>query len=367
MRYPLLEIDLNVIYDNAVRLKNICTDAGIEPYAVIKGYNALNPVSEAIVEAGYTCLGSSRLPHLRRVRERGLPVRTLALRIPMPSEVEDLVRWCDISLNSEFETLKRIDAEAASQKRPHNVILMRDLGDLREGIFDRDVFRETAVRVERELPHLHLLGIGSNLSCYGTARPTGENLAWLAEDAAEIERQIGRKLDVVSGGASTSLTPLIRGEMPQGINNLRIGAPLLYRPAEDLGLAEHELTEIRNAFTLHAEIVELNEKPTHPIGELGLDCFGNSKTFTDRGVRRRALVAVGAFDIGSHDKLLPLDPDIETLGCSSDHMIVDIHNSERAYALGDPIAFRMLYQAILFTTENALVAKKYVRGGPAQA
>lgn len=39
------------------------------------------------------------LAHLRALKERGLDVETAALRIPMLSEVEELVRWCDTVSN----------------------------------------------------------------------------------------------------------------------------------------------------------------------------------------------------------------------------------------------------------------------------
>ncbi|MDI4740284.1 hypothetical protein MJN54_33745, partial [Salmonella enterica subsp. enterica serovar Kentucky] len=41
-------------------------------------------------------------------------------------------------------------------------------------------------------------------------------------------------------------------------------------------------------YILEAEIIELNSKPTVPVGELGVDAFLQSKTFVDRGIRRRA-------------------------------------------------------------------------------
>ncbi|UQZ89420.1 alanine racemase [Deltaproteobacteria bacterium Smac51] len=351
---PTLDIDLTRIYDNAVLMKSFLQARGINPTAVIKGFNGIDEVVGTIVEAGYDCVASSRLHHLRRVRERGWPVKTLALRIPMMSEIPELVGVCDISFNSQLETIRLINEEAARQKTTHQVVLMRDLGDLREGIFAAERFIETAVEIERGFPNIHLSGIGSNLACYGTVRPTPENLGELADNAREIERAIGRKLEIVSGGASSSVPLAVRGQMPAGINHLRIGAILMYHT---ISLAADELSELQHAFLLTAEIVEIGEKPTRPHGELGRDCFGNTKRFEDRGLRRRALLAIGAFDVGDCVKLMPLDEKVEVLGGSSDHMIVDIHDSERHYRLGEIMSFRLPYQSVLMTTASESVHK----------
>ena len=96
--YPRLLIDPNLAEKNASVVRQICLDCNIRPMAVIKGFNALPALVDAIIAAGYTRFGSSRIAHLRALKERGLDVETAALRIPMLSEVEELVRWCDISL-----------------------------------------------------------------------------------------------------------------------------------------------------------------------------------------------------------------------------------------------------------------------------
>lgn len=356
--FPLLDIDLQIINNNAKTLLNLCRENGIEPFAIVKGFNGIDSITEAIVEAGYKTIGSSRIPHLKRAKGANLPVETLALRIPMQSEVKDVISFCDISLNSEVETLRLLDREAGAQGKTHKVIIMRDLGDLREGIIDREKFVKTAVFVEESLKNLHLYGVGANLTCYGSVIPTTKNLSVLAEDAREIEAIIGRKLEIVSGGNTTSIPLVARGEMPEGINNLRIGEAIVL-PCDLMDLWKCPVPGLSNeGMTLKAEIIEIGEKPTHPIGKLGTNCFGNCCTYEDKGVRRRALLAMGAFDFGDCEQLIPEDDDIQVLGASSDHTIVDIHDSKRDYRLGDTISFQLHYQAMLFATDNALITKR---------
>lgn len=356
--YPVLEINQELVYKNAVIIRNLCKSAGIEPAAVIKGYNALPAIIEPILQAGYKTLASSRISHLVAIQEKKYPVEAMLIRIPMLSEVKNVVRFSSISLNSEIETIARLDQMARDIGAKHKIILMRDLGDLREGIFDRELFIETACRVEKDFSGIILHGIGTNLGCYGSVLPTAENLSQLVEDAREIERRIGRKLDVVSGGATTSIPLLAMGGMPNGINHLRIGeAIVLSHDLEnfyDCPLPGHS----NDTLTLKAQIVEIGEKPTHPVGKLCVNCFGETPVYEDRGIRRRAILAIGAFDLGAPEKLVPSDRDIKILGSSSDHTIIDIHDCKTPYKLGDIVSFTLCYQNMLFATANPLVQKK---------
>ncbi|MBR4400699.1 MAG: alanine/ornithine racemase family PLP-dependent enzyme [Synergistes sp.] len=359
-RYPLLEIDINVIRRNAAAILRECRKRGIEPFAVVKGFNAIPEVMAAMADAGYKTLASSRLQHLAAAKDAGLPVKTLGLRIPMLSEVDDVVRICDISLNSQAETLRALDRASEAAGRVHNVILMKDLGDLREGIFDSGEFIKTAVYIERELRNLHLYGTGTNLTCYGSVIPTNENLSMLAEDTVKIEEAIGRRLEVVSGGGTSSIPLMMSGEMPKKINNLRIGEANALS-CDLAGYWQCPIEGLSNrSFVLKAEIIEIGEKPTHPIGKLGINCFGDIPHYEDRGVRRRALLALGAFDVADPGKLIPDDPGIKVLGASSDHMIIDIHDSKCSYKLGDIVSFTLRYQAMLFSTECPCVEKRII-------
>jgi predicted amino acid racemase len=361
MKYPLLEIDTQLVYTNAATLHRLCLEKHVEPTAVIKGFNGIDYITDVIVQTGFRRLASSRLNHLKQVKEKGYAVQTMALRIPMASELSELVCYADISLNSEYLTLKELNAEAKRQEKIHGVILMRDVGDLREGIWERERLYGLAKQVEYEFPNLSLYGIGVNLTCYGSVIPTTDNLSELVEDAREIERLLGRTLDIVSGGSTSSLPLVIKGGLPDGINDLRIGEALMV-PCDLLGYWNCEVPELSNrALLLRAQIIECGEKPTMPRGSLGANGFGSYRSYEDRGVRRRALLALGVFDIGDYEKLLPVDPGVKVLGGSSDHLIVDIHDSSRVYKLGDIIDFELCYKSMLFATGSPLIEKVKVR------
>jgi predicted amino acid racemase len=187
--------------------------------------------------------------------------------------------------------------------------------------------------------------------------PTGENLGELADDSREIEQRLGHSLEIVSGGGTSSFALLLKNGIPPGINDLRIGEALAV-PRVFSDYWKCCVPELSNRiFILKAQIIECGEKPTMPKGVLGTDGFGNYKTYEDRGWRRRALLALGVFDIGDYGKLLPVDPDLKILGGSSDHLIVDIQDSRRDYRLGDIVEFELSYLSMLYATASPLIQK----------
>ncbi|MDL2253910.1 alanine racemase [Ruminococcaceae bacterium OttesenSCG-928-I18] len=354
---PMLTIDAKVIRQNIQILGDIAEKQGVKMAAVVKGFHNIDGITDVFIEAGLRQIASSRLSHLEQVKKRHPGAETMALRIPMLSEVEMLVRSADISLHSERETLRVLNREAKRQHKTHRVILMRDVGDLREGMIDYQMFIETAKWVEKELDSLELYGTGANFTCYGSVIPTPKNLSELLSETRLIEKEIGRDLEVVSGGSTSSLPLLIHGGLPQGVNHLRVGEAFLV-PYEVLNYWGCPVQGLSNeALTLSAEIIEIGEKPTHPIGIQGADGFGNFRRYEDKGTRRRALLALGVLDVGDLNKLLPRDKGVKILGGSSDHLIVDIQDSQRQYHLGDCLEFGLRYTSMLFSTGCPYIAK----------
>ena len=112
---------------------------------------------------------------------------------------------------------------------------------------------------------------------------------------------------------------------------------------------------------LVAEVVELETKPSVPIGETGQDAFGGTPTFTDRGMRKRAILNIGRQDVVV-DGIEPLDPGIIVLGGSSDHLILDVEDAQEKVKLGDEITFYPGYGALLALSTSPYVQKVVVKG-----
>lgn len=348
--YPRLLIDLDALYQNASYLIGKCRSAGISVAGVIKGFTGLIPPTEVMTAAGAAQIASSRTEQLSDVKAAGVATPTMLLRIPMLSEVPEVIRTSDYSLESEVSVLDALETECEKRGVRHKVIIMAEMGDLREGIFDPDELVRTCVHVENDLPHLELAGVGTNLGCYGSIRPTPEKLSELVAHAERVESAIGRKLDIVSGGATSSYPLVDNGTMPARINHLRIGEGMLIGTALTELWALPHLPLEKDVFLLEAEVIECRDKPTHPIGEIAFDAFGNRPTYVDRGVRRRALIGIGKADVGNIEWLVPKLPGAEVLGGSSDHTILDVQDCTPCPAVGDVCAFRVPYGGMLFLT-----------------
>ncbi|MBO3444357.1 MULTISPECIES: alanine racemase [Clostridia] len=359
-KYPILEINLNKIYQNTEYIVNLCKEKDITVAGVVKGVNAQIEVVKKMVDGGCKYIASSRIEQLIDIRKNKIENENMLIRMPMVGELEEVVKYIDISLNSEIETINKIEKECKKQNKEHKIILMMDLGDLREGIFDENEFINTALYIENNLKYVKLYGVGTNLSCYGSIKPSYENLNKLCNVATKIENHIGRELDLISGGATTTLPLIIENNIPKKINNLRVGEAILV--GRDLiDFWGYDVDGInKDTIILKAEIIELKNKPSYPIGEMFIDAFGNKPTYEDKGVRKRAILGIGKQDFVFHDSLIPLDEGIEIVGSSSDHLIIDIQNSNKEFKLGDILDFGMFYPNVLYLTSSNYVNNKYL-------
>ena len=359
-RYPQLVINLEHARENVANIVRRCGDKGIRVTGVIKVVNGLPEVCRAYYEGGCKVLASSRIQHLRDLREQGIGDEFELLRIPMMSEIPDVIRYADISLNSDGSVLRALNEEALKQGKIHRVILMADVGDLREGYWERDELLRDALMTENELKGLYLEGVGMNVGCYGSVLPSFENMQYLVDCAEMIEKAIGRKLDVISGGGTSSLMRVFDGDVPERINDLRVGGePLVaYTLKHVYGYPmewQHE-----DVIRMRAEVLEVRDKPSHPVGELAVDAFGHKNVYKDRGIRKRALLGIGRQDYGEPADIPNEDPHMEILGASSDHTIVDIEDSDREYRAGDIVEIRIKYAQLMYMSGRPDVVVKYV-------
>lgn len=352
-----LEINLNKIMENSKLVVEKCRPLGIDVLGVTKGFSAKPRIVKAMLQGGITELADSRLENISSLRKKGFTQSMTLLRIPRLSAVKKVIALADYSVNSELSVIKKLSEAAISEGKTHNIILMVDVGDLREGVLPED-----AIEMARKISHLkgvQLFGIGTNMGCYGGILPTLQNLNMLLDIGRKIEECIGEKLQVISGGGTSSLKLIETGEMPAGINQLRIGEGIL------LGTDTTHDNQIpwlhQDAFVLRAEVIEVKSKPSIPTGEIGHDSFGGTPVFEDNGLRKRAIVALGRQDVNV-DGLFPMDPRMHVMGASSDHLLVDVTDAAQDIKVGKQISFRLNYQGLLFLCNSKYVKKVYIRG-----
>ena len=353
-QYPQLEFDLALLRSNADAVISRCRGMGIRVCGVVKGVDGMPEAARVLRAAGAAELGTSRLEQVAKCRAAGVQGPWLLIRIPGLTELPDVVALCETSLQSEWPTLLALEEECLRQNKTHRVIVMTDLGDLREGFWDKKELVDVCERVERDLPHVHLAGIGVNLTCYGSTKPTPEKMNELVGLARQVEQRIGRKLEIVSGGATSSFTLVHWGTMPAGVNHLRIGEAILLGKDLQVDWGIRDMDYLRmDALTLRAEVVEVKDKPTYPIGEFAIDAFGRKPVYEDRGIRRRAILALGRADVGELESLIPREPGLTVIGGSSDHCIVDVEDCPRRLQVGDIVEFSLCYSHMLYATARS--------------
>ena len=352
MSSPRLEVDLEAVGHNARHLVAALGARGIRVVGVTKSVLAWANVARALVDAGVVGLGDSRVENLAALRHRGFDAPLTLVRSPMPSQVDAVVRNADVSLNTEDTVLRSLAAAATRQATTHGVVLMVELGDLREGVPMVDVVE--MARSIRHLPWLERTGIGTNLSCQSGVVPDQQKMDELSGLAEEVEVACDVELAVVSGGNSASLAWALSTPDVGRIDELRLGEaillgidPLDRRPIEGLR---------QDGFRLVAEVIEVKTKPSTPWGDVAQSAFGAVRP-TDSpapsGTQRRAILALGRQDVDPDGLIAPAG--FTVLGASSDHLVIDIGTHD--VSVGEEVGFGLGYGALLRASTSPFVAK----------
>ncbi len=354
MGRPYVTIDLGKIEHNARTVVRLCAEHGIGVTGVTKGTCGSPEVARAMLRGGVSSLGESRMENVVRLRAAGIDAPLMLLRIPPLSSVNEVVERVDLSLNSELAVLAGLSEAACRLGSVHPVLVMVDLGDLREGVWPDDLI--PFVRELLGLPGVRLVGLGANLTCYGGVIPTEHNMERLVACAERVEQSFGIELPWLSGGNSSALPLIAAGGMPRRINHARIGEAILL--GRETIRHEPWPGTFQDAFLLHAEVIERKEKPSVPIGERSVDAFGRRRAFEERGAVQRALLNVGREDVDVAG-LRPLDERLSVLGASSDYLIVDVTEAGGEVRVGDELAFGLGYGALLAAMDSEYVEKRF--------
>ncbi|OOG26437.1 hypothetical protein B1C78_05070 [Thioalkalivibrio denitrificans] len=353
MASPTLTIDLDKIEHNARTVTDLCARHGIEVAGVTKAVCGEPQVAMAMLRGGVAGIADSRLESIHRLAAAGVPGHRLLLRLPALSAVDEVVGSVDASLNSELSVLTALSDAARGRGRVHEVILMVDLGDLREGVWPDELV--ALARAVRDLPGIAIRGVGANLACLGGVVPDEANMNRLVELAEAVEAAIGERLRWISGLNSSGLALLASGRLPGGINHARIGEAILLG-RETIHRNPWPGT-FQDAFALHAEVLELKRKPSRPVGERSQDAFGHLPAFEDRGERDRALVGIGREDMDL-EGLTPHDERLDIVGGTSGYLVVDVTEAAGEIRVGDTLGFTPNYSALVGAMTSGYVGKR---------
>ena len=353
MTAPRLEIDLDHLTDNARRLVARLAPKGISVTGVTKVGAGSVEVAAAIAAGGVVALGDSRVEHLERLASVAPALPRTLIRTPMASQAARVVAVADTSMNTEVTVIDRLSAAAVDQGRTHGVIVMVELGDLREGVLAGELLAIAGHVLGS--PGLELAGIGTNLACQSGVVPDLFNLGELSQMAVEVERTYGIELAVVSGGNSSSLGWALGCTDTGRVNDLRLGEaivlgrdPLHGDPIEGLHT---------DAVRLVAEVIECKDKPARPWGARARSTFRGARPegATAPAFVRQALLAVGHQDVEPAGLTPP--PGVRILGASSDHLVVDV--GDTGVAVGDEVTFAPDYRAVLRAMSSGSVSTSF--------
>lgn len=348
--FPTVRVRLDAVRENTASVA--CRFDG-DLAAVTKGVCGDPHVAEAMLQGGADLLADSRIENLRRL-DRRFDADLLLLRIPMASEIEAVARVADASLHSEIDTLEALSATCQHLETTHRVIVMVDVGDRREGVLPENL--DPFLRRADDLPGIEVAGIGTNFACMSGLQATTEKVAELRDLAESAESTLGRELPVVSAGGSAILPRLADPDGLAGVTQLRIGEGILLgtEPTEDVPVSYLR----QDAFRISAEVVELKEKPAAPDGETAQAAFGDPPTVEDGGKQTRAVVALGRQDVEPSD-LEPVRDDVDVIGASSDHTVLDVSGASPAVEVGDRLVFRPGYGSLLGAFTSPYVRPRY--------
>ncbi|WP_084631066.1 alanine/ornithine racemase family PLP-dependent enzyme [Demequina aestuarii] len=354
MTAPRIEVDLAAIEHNARTLVARLAPTGITVTGVTKATLGSPQVARAMLRGGVTRLADSRIENLERLRRSGITAPLTLLRSPAPAQAPRAILAADVSLVSDIDVVRSLAEAARAVGGGHGVVLMVELGDLREGLMPGELL--TTARQVAAVDGVKLVGVGANLACLSGVIPGAEQMRDLSALASLVSTRLGLPDLRVSGGNSANL-PWALGRGPVGaVNDLRLGEAML------LGLDPLTALPIdglrTDAFTVVGAVIESREKPTAPWGELAPIAAraahaGQSAPAVRAGRARRiqTIVALGRQDSDPDGLTAPAGASV--LGATSDHLVLE---TSTVIAAGTEMRFGVDYGALLRAMASPFVA-----------
>src|SRR5690606_16118860 len=102
--------------------------------------------------------------------------------------------------------------EAKRQDKIHKIIIMIEMGDLREGVLGEELmdFYQQIIH----LSNIEIRGIGTNLNCLSGVMPTQDKLIQLSLYKQLIEAKFNIQIPWVSGGTSVAIPLILKNARP---------------------------------------------------------------------------------------------------------------------------------------------------------
>lgn len=338
--------------DSVFREKNI--DWGI----VTKLLCGEDTFLKEVLALGVKEVHDSRVSNLVALKKMAPNVQTVYIKPAPKQSIPDIIRYADVSFQTELDIIRLLSQEAQRQNKLHKIIIMIEMGDLREGVMGDDLV--DFYRQIFQLPGITVIGLGANFNCLHGVMPTQDKLIQLSLYKQIIDARFNIEIPWVSGGTSVTIPLLFNHQMPRGINHFRIGEALFF--GLNLFTGETFAGMHDDVFELAAEIIELNEKPMIPTGLLAENPSGESYAIDESLYGRtshRAILDIGLLDINPK-YLLPKDETLSVVGASSDMLVVELGENRQHYKVGDVLHFNLRYMGALSIMNSRYIDKVVV-------
>ena len=343
--------------DNYKFLDNIFTSRNIDWGIVSKLLCGNEIYLKEIIALGTKEIHDSRVSNLRKIKELAPDIQTVYIKPPAKRSIDEIVEYADVSFNTEIYTIKLLSEAAIKQDKVHKIIIMIEMGDLREGVMGDDLIQFYGEVLN--LPNIEVRGIGTNLNCLNGVMPTQDKLIQLSLYKQLIEAKFGVTIPWVSGGTSVAIPLILRNARPMAVNHFRVGEALFFGKDIFTGLTIEGMHD--SVFKLFAEIIEITEKPDVPTGELGENVAGNIGVADENSDLNnsslRAILDIGLLDM-QPQYLEAVDPNITIFDASSDMLVIDITNSDTKYNVGDLVTFKIKYMGALYLLNSDYIGKQ---------
>lgn len=340
---PALIANIDNIQHNIEYLVNLCKQKNLELVGVIKSIG-LNPaLIDLFQKANIEFLGIDSVQIAKKLHKTS-NANFLLVAMPSPHNAHDVVLHCKSSLNSEFETIKALHVAAKKTKIMHEVILMVEIGDLREGILPEDLVKMINDILALDSAYIKISGIGANLACCSGVLPSLQNLTLLNTLALNVENECNIKIDKVSVGGSVMLDWIENSSLPSKINQLRSGEAIVLGTIPGINKPHPNLKA--DTFIFTGKVLEIKNKPSMPSGALGTNAFGIEPAFKNKGIRKRMILDFGAIHtIAQH--LIPTHDNVVLIASNSNYTIYDITDCHHKFNIGDDINFKVTYASMV--------------------
>ncbi len=351
---PTVLLNLDALSHNTDIAVAFAKRWGVTVLPVLKAVASHPIVAKTLMEQGITRFGFAECDEPYFFTNNFQAEKHLLCLTP-PRQADAVVANFSRNTVTTIEMLQALQQAAHARGKRHEVLVMIDFGDSREGIHPHEA--AAFIECASAFPNLSLCGFGSMFACFGAETPTQSAMERMTA-LRDLFKEKGIANPVVSAGGSV-FCAWVESNGPGPITELRFGDPFLlgvdlYRQAELPGGSYRQ-----DVCRFCAEVLEVREKKiAEECTSAEYQFVGQDSSFLIRkeGLRRRALLDIGFFHIEGKELQCEL-PGTFIAGCSSGYLALDVTDCPEPVAVGQQVFFSGGYWSMskFFRSTSAVI------------